>query len=379
LNRDCKVDFNDMSRLSRLWLRSDPNIDPNHDSRVNLVDFAIVASHWRQQQCPIVINELLAHSHDKAPDWVELYNTSSVPVHIGGWSLSQNPNNLVQYQIGQGTVVEPNGYIVFYENVHFGNPSAPGALHPFRLSENGDSLYLYSGNDPKYPQCLVGETFGASETWISFGRYLKSTGTYAFVFLSSETPGGPNSYPQVGPIVINEIMYHPSVDSDAEYIELLNISPDPVTLFDSGSLLPWRLTTDAGIDYALPTNPPITLLPREYLLLSGNLTKVRRYYTVPANVQALQWSSGKLPNSGDTIRLWKPGDVDTAGTRYWIEVDRVAYSDGSHGDSFGNGVDPWPKSADGTGQSLSRRLSTRYGDDPNNWEATIPTPGLVND
>jgi hypothetical protein len=377
LNGDCRVNFNDLFLLSRLWLKSDPNLDLNHDSRMDFADVAVLANHWRQQQCPIVINEVLAHSHDKAPDWIELYNTSSVPVDIGGWSLSQSQSNLDEYEIPRGTVVEPNGYIVFYEDLDFGNASAPGALHPFRLSENGDSVCLYSGADPNWPQCLVTETFGASETWVTFGRHLKSTGTYDFTLLSTATPGAPNAYPLVGPVVINEIMYHPSLDGDAEYIELLNTGPAPVTLFDFSSFLPWRLTTDDGIEFALPTDPPVMLEPREHLLVARNLTKVRWYYTVPTDVQAFEWGSGKLINSGGTIHLWKPGDTDESGTRCWIEVDRVAYSDGSHPDTY-SGVDAWPKGADGAGQSLNRRAG-RYGDDPNGWEATIPTPGSVND
>ena len=36
-----------------------------------------------------------------------------------------------------------------------------------------------------------------------------------------------------GPVVINEIMYHPGQPADAEYVELLNISDEPVTLYDA--------------------------------------------------------------------------------------------------------------------------------------------------
>ncbi len=378
LNRDCKVDFNDLQSLSRSWLRSDPNLDPNHDARMNLVDLALLANHWRQRQCPIVINELLAHSHDTAPDWIELHNVSSVRVHIGGWSLSQSPTDLNRYEIPQGTIVEPNGYIVFYEDLHFGNPLAPGVRHPFRLSENGDSVYLYSGGDPVYPRCLESETFGASETWVTFGRHFTRAGTRVFTALSRATPGAANAYPLVGPIVISEIMYHPGADSDAEYIELLNMSDAPVTLRDPVSLLPWRLTTDSGIDFALPADPPVTLQPREHLLLAKDLARVRRYYTVPADVQTFPWGAGKLTNSGATISLWKPGDVDTTGTRYWIQADRVAFSDGAHGKNFATGVDPWPPGPDGAGLSLNRH-TLQYGDDPCSWEPGVPTPGTAND
>jgi hypothetical protein len=379
LNKDCKVDFNDLTLLSLSWLASDPNVELSKDSRANLLDLAVLATDWQQQQCPIVINEVLAHSHDTAPDWIELHNISSVSVDVGGWSLSESRKNLSQYVIAEGTVIPPDGYLVFYESRHFGNLLDPGTRDPFRLSENGDTLYLYSGADPNYPQCLVEQSFGASETWITFGRHLKSDGTYVFPLLSSATPGSANADPLIGPVVINEIMYHPSADGDAEYIELLNISADPVTLFDSASLLPWRLTTDTGLNATLPTDVPITLAPREHLLLAKKLSVVRQCYTVPVDVQALQWASGKLTNSGETIHLWKPGDADEVGTRYWIEADRVTFSDGSHGGVFAGGVDPWPTGPDGDGQSLNRRAPTQYGDDPNSWEAALPTPGSTND
>ncbi len=378
LDRTCKVDFNDLAALSRHWLQNDPNVDLHSNARVNFADFAVQAQSWRQQQCPIVINELLAHSHDKSPDWIELHNVSSVPVDIGGWSLSESKNDLYAYVIPDGTVVEPNGYVVFYENLHFGNASAPGVHQPFKLSENGDSLYLYSGADANYPQYLQSVTFGASETWISFGRHLTSTGAATFPLLSSATPGAANTYPQVGPVVINEVMYHPLVDGDAEYIELANESDLYVTLFDATSLLPWRLTTSSGIAFALPTDPPVTLAPREHLLIARKLAVVRQSYSVPDDVQAFEWLSGKLVNSGGTVYLWKPGDVDENDLRYWVEVDRVTYSDGSHPENSSTGLDPWPKAADGTGQSLNRRFG-KYGNDPNSWETTIPTPGAIND
>ncbi|MHC4326458.1 MAG: lamin tail domain-containing protein, partial [Planctomycetota bacterium] len=36
----------------------------------------------------VVINEILAHSHAGAPDWIELHNTTDTPINIGGWFLS---------------------------------------------------------------------------------------------------------------------------------------------------------------------------------------------------------------------------------------------------------------------------------------------------
>jgi hypothetical protein len=73
-----------------------------------------------------------------------------------------------------------------------------------------------------------------------------------------------------------------------------------------------------------------------------------------------------------------PGDVDLQGRRYWIRVDRVNYSDGSHTDDTPGDTDPWPAQTDGAGYSLSRINPTEYGNDPSNWQAEIPSPGRAN-
>jgi len=73
-----------------------------------------------------------------------------------------------------------------------------------------------------------------------------------------------------------------------------------------------------------------------------------------------------------------PGDVDEFGTRYYIRIDRVSYSDGSHPEDQPGGVDFWPVEADGAGMSLSRRVSSAYGNDVANWRAAPASPGFAN-
>jgi hypothetical protein len=380
VNEDCRVDFRDLLLLAEQWL-GDPNgaANLNADGQIDGADLAILTDRWGKVGCPIVINELLAHSHDVEPDWIELYNVSSVPVDLGGWTLSDDENDLTKYRIPAGTIIEPNDYLVFYEDQHFGNVDDPNVANPFKMSENGEVLYVYSGQDKTFGECLVVESFGASETGTSFGRYLKSTGTYNFVPMSEPTPGAANAYPLVGPIVINEIMYRPASDGDAEYVELLNISNGPVTLFDFDALEPWRFVDGAGIEFAFPTDMPLTVLAGQHVVLARDRWLVRQMFGVQSDIPVYEWDSGRLANSGEKLRLLKPGDVDEAGTRYWIEADRVNYSDGAHGESFEDGFDPWPREADGFGMSLNRLSPLRYGNDPNNWQATLPTPGAPND
>ncbi len=378
-NGDCQVDLADFALFAHQWRTAGKSSeDLSRDGRVDGADLALFATHWLAKDCPIVINEVLAHAHAEASDWIELYNAGSVPVNVGGWFLSDSKNDLTRYQIAAGTTIGPHGYLVLYETLHFGNPFDPGVRTPFAFTENGETVYLYSGEDAVFPNYLTEQPFGASETWYSFGRYRTSLGTYDFVTMSEPTPGAANAYPRVGPVVIEEIMYHPASDADAEYVELLNISGEAVTLFDFVALLPWRLTDDTGVNVRLPVDPPVTLQPGEPLLLIRDAAAMRPYH-VPPGVQTIPWGSGRLDNAGGRLRLLKPGDVDAAGVRYWIAVDTVNYSDGSHAQRFADRIDPWPVEADGSGSSLTRLAPTKYGNDPNNWHAALPTPGSVHD
>jgi len=294
----------------------------------------------------VVINEVLAHSHGQTGDWIELYNTTDSPVSIGGWYLSDSSQNLKKYRIASGMWIEPHSYRVFYQETHFGNASDPGCREPFALSENGDQVYL----SPAEGEVLTGyresEDFGASATGVSLGRYYKqSTGNYNFVALSEPTPGRANAYPLVGPVVISEIMYHPDWPEDGfyandryEYIELHNISDEPVTLYRYDKGKPWKFT--AGIEFTFPGEPNEVTIPA-----GGFLLVVRdpnaffwRWPTVPAEL-VLGPYEGRLSNSGERLELSMPGDVDRYGRRYYIRVDRVVYSDGSHPEQCPGGVD----------------------------------------
>jgi len=334
----------------------------------------------------VVINELLAHSHAAEPDWIELYNTTAEPINIGGWFLSDNDDddpNRMKYKIADDTVIDPNGYVVFYEDQHFGNIADTGCHEPFALSENGETLYLQSGQNGILTGYYDDEKFDASETNVAFGRYYKaSTGTYNFVAMSENTPGNPNVYPKVGPIVISEIMYHPrdpnlgspyTDDDDFEYVELRNITVSAVTLQEYDNELQidvgWRFTDeDESIDFIFPLST--TIPPGGYLLLVKDENAFNYRYTAPTGAVILEWGDGKCNNGGEKINLQMPGDM-VGSLRYYIRIDRVNYSDGSHPE----GEDPWPTEPDGTGKSLNRKFPSAYGNDVANWQSTPPTPG----
>lgn len=321
----------------------------------------------------IVINELLAHSHSTASDWIELYNTTGQNINIGGWFLSDRNNddpNIMKYEIPGETVINAHSYVVFAENVTFGNPSAPGCNTPFGLSEAGETVYLYSGQSGQ----LTGyyqteENFDASETDVTFGRYEKAelSGGYDFVRQSSPSQGAVNNGPLIADIVMTEIFYNPLSGGAYEFVELYNRSGSPVTLMSEASTetspghftteqLPWRLE---GTGFEFPAN---TTIPAHTRILVAKTPAL--YSSAPCVVYGPY--SGALDNAGEEIATQIPGDQEYGQSRYWIPLEIIDYDD----------IAPWPTSADGGGDSLHRINVNTYDRDYSTWQAATPTPGL---
>jgi len=325
----------------------------------------------------VVINEILAHSHDEAADWIELHNKTDEAIDIGGWFISDSDANLpalMKYEIAEGTYIDPCGYIVFHQDVNFGTMSDPCTHEPFAFSENGETAFLHVGRGGELMGLMDEEKFDASETGVSFGRYRKSTGTFNFVPMDHNTPGWANAYPKIGPVVISEIMYHPPdpaqgspyEDNDFEYIELHNITDSAVTLegWDNQKAIfvPWWIS---GIGFTFDAST--TIEANGYLIVARNTDAFTdRYGALPGGVELLG-PCGKLQNGGETIQLSKPGDeqLHDPGDYYAIRVDRVKYDDEA----------PWPTEPDGGGDSLTKIWPNLYGNDPNNWVDAAPSPG----
>lgn len=304
----------------------------------------------------IVINEVLAHTDPPQEDAIELHNPTGNAINITGWWLSdqiENTNHalLKKFFIPGGTIIPAGGYRVFYEHEFNAGPN------PFALSSLGDQVYLASA-DPfgDLTGYIVGMDFGASDNGVPFGRVTTSE-TIDFVALSGLSLGASNLPPRVGPVVINEIMYHPS-SNGTEFVEFYNLSPTNIGL--SG----WVL---GGANYVFPL---ATIAPGGFLLLVGstNITpaEFRARYGVPTQVPVLTHDFD-LQNSGEALELAKPNDMPTNAP---IVIDRMRYNDKGG----------WPRAADGTGPSLEKVAPNLYGNEPLNWRAIRAggSPGWAN-
>jgi hypothetical protein len=334
----------------------------------------------------LVINEVLAHTDPPQEDAVELLNLTTNTVDLGGWFLSDDDVERKKYRFPTNTLVPAGGYLVVYQEQL---TNSAGALIPFSISSKGDDVFLSQGNANGDLVRFVDEVaFDATRNGVSVGRYPNGTGevipllapTFGVNAPSSledfrTGTGAPNAGPWVGPVVINEILYHPSTAAvpprlEAEFIELLNTSASPVPLYNvEYPELAWSLS--GGISYVFPTN--LTLAPGEHLVITGtnDVEAFRASWGIATNVIVLGPWSNSLNNGGDTIRLRVPNSPEppsNLAARY--VMDEVTYNDQL----------PWPLAADGLGGSLERTDPTAWGDTPDNWHSApnVATPGTTN-
>jgi hypothetical protein len=315
---------------------------------------------------PVLINEILTHTDPPQPDSIELFNPTAAAVDLSGWFLSDDGSTPKKFRVPAGTVIAAGGFLVFTETDF--NP-LPGVPPGFALSSTGESLFLFSGdattNLTGYSHSF---SYGASASGVPFGRYLLSTGEEQWPALSALTPGATNAAALVGPVVINEILYHPEAGYD-EFVELKNVTGTNVALFDPAfPANAWRVS---GLDFTFPSN---TLIEAGGFLLLVEIDPAlfRAKYAVPMNVAILGPFTGKLQDSGERLQLERPGApiiaTNGAVTVPYIVVDEVRYND----------KPPWPPAADGDGPSLQRRVATAYGNEPTNWFASGFTAGADN-
>ena len=313
----------------------------------------------------LVVNEVLTNSTLPMLDSIELYNPTDAAVDIGGWWLTDDPSKPQKYRIPAGTQIAAGGFATFDET-HFN--TTPGVAPSFALSAAGDDVYLFSGTAAGgLTGYSHGVEFGGAENGVSFGRYVNSIGEEQFPRQGELSFGAANAGPLVGPLVINEVMYHPYPGYD-EYIEIRNLSAEAIALYDPAN--PANTWKVGGLNYFLPAASAIPAGALA-LVVGSDPATFRTKYAVPAQVQIFGPAGGVLQDSGERISLEMPGlPVLSNGLPLvpYAIIDTVRYNDKL----------PWPLAADGGGPALQRLDASAYADDPVNWFANGATPGRGN-
>ncbi|MBN2474882.1 MAG: lamin tail domain-containing protein [Pirellulales bacterium] len=319
----------------------------------------------------VVINEVLAHADDPLNDQIELYNSARGPIDVGGWYLSDTGSDPRRFQIPDGTVIEAHGYVVF-TGADF-NPALdrPGFL--LNALEGGQVFLLMTDTTGNVTHFANQADYGAVADGESSGRWPNGEGGFYPMAAPTLTPGaGENSGPRIGPLIINEVMYHPRDPgdlvnpSDLEYIEIYNPMAETVDLAG------WQLR--GGVEFDFEANT--VLAPREALAVvrfdpadAELLETFEAHYGVKPWVDIVGGYGGSLSNRGDSVRLMRAGQAppDEPDFVPMLLEDEVVFDDEA----------PWPTMADGFGHSLHRRGIDQWGNAATSWIAAPASPGMV--
>ncbi|MDZ4705079.1 MAG: lamin tail domain-containing protein [Saprospiraceae bacterium] len=126
----------------------------------------------------IAINEFMASNSETASDqdgefddWIERYNKGEEAVDLGGWFLSDNPNNIPKWEIPAGTIIPGKGYLIVWADE---NGTQAGLHANFKLSAGGENLYLVLPDTT----ILQEIEFPEQETDMGYARIPNGTGDF---------------------------------------------------------------------------------------------------------------------------------------------------------------------------------------------------------
>jgi len=177
----------------------------------------------------LIINEFMASndaavadpedngSGDNSPydDWFEIYNSDSVAINIGGMYVTDNLDNLNQWQIPNTepakTTIPPGGFVVVWAD----NEPDQGALHAdFALSGGGEAIAIVESNGRKI---IDSYEYAAQQTDFSYGR--NPDGSDTWEMFANSTPGSSNTGASTNlPPVISNVTVTPDSISAATVV-----------------------------------------------------------------------------------------------------------------------------------------------------------------
>ena len=187
----------------------------------------------------LLINEWMASngltltdSDGDTSDWLEIHNRSTVTATLGGWYLTDQADDLTNWQFPDGVQIPADSYLIVFASGK-DRPDVAAPHTSFRLAAAGDYLALVAPDG----HSVVSE-FGSAEvpfppqsSDVSFGWSADQTG-----YLLAATPGGPNSAISLGTV---EPL---TVDMDHGFYQ----SPFEVTLTTPSNFAEIRYTLDGS-------------------------------------------------------------------------------------------------------------------------------------
>ena len=206
----------------------------------------------------LVINEIVSSNKRSlvddtlgTPDWIELYNTGSVPLDLSGYGVSDNLRKLHKFVVPEGTILGPGEYLVLYATNSTEDKTNP-MITNFGLSKSGDYIFITDAYFGLVAQMQVPVLY----TDVSYAR--AADGTYGYCGVP--TPGAANdseifasldavfSAQNLNALTISEVL--PTDDANGyRWVELHNNSDSAIQLEnyclsdDETNPLKWQISS----------------------------------------------------------------------------------------------------------------------------------------
>ena len=234
----------------------------------------------------IVINEFQASNASTVPDpdfgaypdWIELHNTGIQALDLGGWYLTDNLEDTMQWVIPSGVSLDAGAYLLIWADGEDVMQTAPHAN--FRLSIAGEAIALFDQT-----RTLVDSiTFGKQNEDISSGR--QPDGGSVWFFFDHPTPGSSNNTSPYLKARTPDFSLQPGFYANDQALEI-----------STGE-------TGTSIRYTLDGNEPDESSPvySEPLLLQSRQGEANVYSEIRTNRDPHHWLPDWEPPAGEIFK-----------------------------------------------------------------------------
>ncbi len=215
----------------------------------------------------------LESTDGKYPDWVELYNTTSEPIDLAGWGLSNNPKNPFRWVFPAGTTITPNSYFRVWLS-KLDRKSDQAQLHTnFNVGNGDDDLLLSAPNQTLTGQVVDMVTPPLTKPDFSWCRSVDGTQS-PFGYCETPTPGTSNQ-----PVTATEILATPTISTASG-------------IYAAGFNVTVSGPAGAELHYSLDGSEPTISSP----ILTGNNVSISNSATLRVGA----FEAGKLASFAET-------------------------------------------------------------------------------
>tara|TARA_B100000787_G_C16192055_1_gene298149 strand:- start:459 stop:2747 length:2289 start_codon:yes stop_codon:yes gene_type:complete len=183
-------------------------------------------------------NTIFEDSDGDTPDWFEIYNSGNTSVDLNGWTATDDPSEITQWEF-PNIILEPKEYRLVWAS------NKDQFMHSnFKLSSKGETISLYDSTGTLIDSLeVVGPLRDKS-----IGR---SMDDFSVVYYESPTPGAINDTSEFIGILTNEILFsHDGGEFDGQNISLAGAVEGEIIRFTMDSSIP----TISSASHSRPIN-----------------------------------------------------------------------------------------------------------------------------